>query len=349
MKKIYLLALSFFSLSAIAQTIVQSDMPFAGLAWTSGTDTTYSAAIPAGGAGQNWNYSGLQYDYVDTSGFGNSAGTPYATSYPSANLAAHKISTDEWTYFTSASTGFYVNGFVSPGAAPFVLNPPQMYVPVPFSFGDTHTDISRIVIDTTFSTFAAQIIINFHGDFVADGNGSLTTPTATYPSTLRVKQTMLETDSLMVDYLGNGNYSLLGSQQSQHTYYRWFQHGGTANYILGIDADSLGTTATRSDYVIQWGVLGTNEIALSKDINLYPNPSSDKVTIVTTKNNFEELDVYNQLGSKVFSGNSQDLSAGQLNNRNRMDLDVSEWPAGIYFYSVTSGEKLVRGKFSVVH
>src|SRR6185295_11948739 len=99
------------------------------------------------------------------------AGTPYASTFPSANLAAHKLSTNEWTYFTSSSTGFYVNGFVT-DTLTFVIDPQQMYVPVPFSSGDTKTDISRVVIDTTFLTYAAQIRINFHADFLADGYGS---------------------------------------------------------------------------------------------------------------------------------------------------------------------------------
>src|SRR5689334_15551108 len=99
MKSICTLALSLLLSGAYAQTLTQSDLPFAVLGWTSGTDTNYTDPVPAGGAAQSWDFSTLQYSYVDTSGFGVSAGTPYASTFPGANLAAHKLSTDEWTYF----------------------------------------------------------------------------------------------------------------------------------------------------------------------------------------------------------------------------------------------------------
>ena len=340
MKKIYLLAFTILSTATYAQTIVQGDLPFSGLAWTSGVDTNYADPVPPGGASQNWDFSTLQYSYIDTSGFQDAAGTPYASTFPGANLASHKVSTDEWSYFISSSTGFYVNGFATPASA-FVLNPPQMYIPVPFSYGDMHTDISRIVIDTTFSTYAAQIIINFHADFHADGYGSLITPTATYPNTLRVKQTMLETDSLMVDYLGNGNYILLGSQQSQKTYYRWYQHAGTANYILGIDADSLGVMATGSDYVMQWAVLGI-PVTEENTLAVFPNPASNQITI-TGVNGLTTIEFYNMPGQKVYRSDGEQL---HLQN-GELKLDVTDWEPGVYFYHAVSGQKEFRGKFCI--
>jgi hypothetical protein len=341
MKNIYLLAIAFISLGSSAQTLVQSDLPFAGLAWTSGVDTNYADPIPPGGSSQNWDFSTLQYSYVDTSGFGVAAGTPHASTFPGANLAAHKVSTNEWTYFTSSSTGFYINGYVN-DTITIVIDPPQMYVPVPFSYGDMHTNISRVVIDTTLLGFPAQIIINFHADFHADGFGSLTTPTATYPSTLRVKETMLETDSFMVDYLQTGTYTLFATVESQKTYFRWFQHGATANYILGIDADSLGTFATRSDYVMQWAVLGTSENTFESGLFVHPNPASSLVTIESSPDALSAVDFYNLTGEKI-------LHAGDGGYRHgKIHADVSGWPPGIYFYTATAEGKQFRGKISVV-
>jgi hypothetical protein len=340
MKKILLLAFSCISFYTFSQTLTQSDLPFAGLGWTSGVDTTYADPVPAGGTGQNWNLSGLQYDYVDTSGFMNAAGTPYAGTFAGANLAAYKQSTDEWSYFTSSSTGFYVNGFVS-ASAPFVINPPQMYVPVPFSYGDMQTNISRVVIDTVFQGFAAEIRINFHADFEGDGSGSLTTPTATYPSTLRVRETMLESDSLLVDYLGNGNYATVGWEQSQKTYFRWFQTGATANYILSIDADSLGNYATRSDYVMQWAVLSTQEIAEVSGLSVFPNPASGKLKIKTDKNEMKSVDIFNSTGQLALHVDRQPAISTEI------DLDVSALSKGIYFYCITTEEKQLRGKLII--
>jgi len=343
MKKLYLILFTFISSVSIAQTIVQSDLPFAGLGWASGVDSNYSAAITPGGTGQSWDYSGLQTDYVDTSGFANAAGTPYAGNFPSANLAAFDQSTGDWSYFTNSSTGFYVNGFVT-GGAPFVLSPPQMYIPVPFSYGDAQTNISRVEIDTVLGGFPAKIIINFHADFNADGSGSLITPTTTYSSTLRVKETTLETDSLLIDYTMTGNYTLISAQQYQTSNYRWYTHGGTANYILGIDADSLGTTATRSDFIMQWAMLGTNDLTASSTIKVFPDPATDYITINTSNTSIESLEIYNIVGEEV------QLPGGNISfGTNDIKLDVNELKPGIYFYSVHTGNNIIQGKFSVQH
>ena len=343
MKKLYLILLALISTSSFAQTIDQNDLPFAGLGWTSGVDTNYSAAITPGGTGQSWDYSGLQTDYVDTSGFGNAAGTPYAGNFPSANLAAFDQSTGDWSYFTNSSTGFYVNGFVT-GGAPFVLSPPQMYVPVPFSYGDAQTNISRVEIDTTLGGFPAKIIINFHADFNADGSGSLITPTATYPSTLRIKETILETDSLMIDYTMTGSYTLISAQPYQSSNYRWYTHGGTANYILGIDADSLGTTATRSDFIMQWVMLGTNDLTASNTLTIYPEPATEYVNVRSGTAPITSMEVYNIVGEKVQLSGS-DISFGTT----ELKLDVSDWKPGIYIYTMNTGSGSLQGKFSVQH
>ncbi len=328
-----------------AQTLIQADLPFEGLVWTSGVDTNFTDHVPAGGASQNWDFSGLQYSFVDTSGFQNAAGTPYASLFPNANLAAHKISTDEWSYFNNSSSGFYVNGYVSPVLA-VVIQPQQMYAPVPFSYGDMNTNISRVVIDTVYLGYNARVHLNFHADFHADGYGALITPTATYPTTLRIRETMLETDSLMIDFLGNGNYTFFGSRESQKNYFRWYQHGETANYILGIDADSLGNFATHSDYLMQWVVLGTNEIKHADLISAYPVPASTELLIrMPAKTSYSAstvIEIFDQMGKRILAQTSQ---PGDLYFR----IDVSGYSSGIYFYSLRSDGNPISGKFSVIH
>jgi hypothetical protein len=342
MKKFYLLLIVFATTNTFAQTLDQSDLPFAGLGWTSGVDTSYSASVPAGGTGQSWDFSGLQYDYVDTSGFADASGTPYAGIFPTSNLASHDLSTGDWSYFTNSSNGFYVNGFVT-NAVPFVISPPQLYVPVPFSYGNTQTNISRVEIDTIIQGFAAKIIINFHADFEADGSGSLITPAATYPSVLRVKETMLETDSFLIDYIGQGSYTLISAQQTQTTSYRWFTHGATANYIMGITADSIGTTATQSDYLIQWAVLGTNDLNVSNFLKVYPDPGTEYVTISNGTIPCSSLDVYNILGENVYSASSNSFGQAELK------LNVSDWTPGIFYFTVKAGMNTTQGKFTVQH
>src|SRR5688572_4455443 len=113
MKKIYLaicILVSSATLSVAQITITQSDLPVAGLAFTTAVDDNYVSVIPAGGASQTWNYSGLLNNDQDTVGFIPAAGTPFAAQYPTANLATFSPTTGSYAYFTSNSSGFYQNG-----------------------------------------------------------------------------------------------------------------------------------------------------------------------------------------------------------------------------------------------
>lgn len=344
MKKLYALLFIFIVAKSFAQTITQGDMPFAGLAWTSGVDTNYTDPISAGGAAQTWNYSTLVTEYVDTSGFQNAAGTPHVASFPTATLAAKQSGSTTWVYYTSAATGFYING-LGTDTGDYAINPPQMYVPVPFSYGDSHTDISRLVVFSTYMGAPAEVIFNFNGVFHADGYGTLTTPAATYPSTLRVKQVMLETDSLLVDPLSTGTYIFVGRLQTQRTHYRWFQHGGTANYILGIDGDSLGNFGTKSDYVLQWVVLSDNDLTNASSLNVFPNPANERL-LVNGKllSGKTTIRVYDAPGKTVYQS-EQDFSSAS----GQLEISTAKLTEGIYFYSIVSAEKHFNGKFTVMH
>jgi hypothetical protein len=115
--------------------------------------------------------------FPDTSGFQDAAGTVYASTFTTANLASHEAGTNNWSYFTSSATGFYINGFGTDTGI-FIVQPKQLYVPVPFTYGNTRNDVSRVQVDTVVSGLTARIILNFNCTFDADGYGSLTTPVA---------------------------------------------------------------------------------------------------------------------------------------------------------------------------
>jgi hypothetical protein len=79
-------------------------------------------------------------------------------------------------------------------------------------------------------------------------------------------------------------------------------------------------------------------------VRAYPNPASDNVTIeyaVSGNANKVQLVVKNLLGSTLYTRN---LDV----NSNRVKLNVSEYPAGIYFYSIEAdGRPMVTKKLLV--
>ncbi|MBP5650553.1 MAG: T9SS type A sorting domain-containing protein [Bacteroidales bacterium] len=89
---------------------------------------------------------------------------------------------------------------------------------------------------------------------------------------------------------------------------------------------------------------GVEEVLNATKVRAYPNPASDNVTIeyaVSSNANKVQLVVKNLLGSTLYTRN---LDV----NSNRVKLNVSEYPAGIYFYSIEAdGRPLVTKKLLV--
>ncbi len=78
--------------------------------------------------------------------------------------------------------------------------------------------------------------------------------------------------------------------------------------------------------------------AVSKQINVYPNPANETINFAT--NNLMEngkLIVYDISGKQV----------NKIDFVNATQLDVSNFTAGLYFYQITDGSKIVTGKFVV--
>ncbi|MDD3998827.1 MAG: T9SS type A sorting domain-containing protein, partial [Candidatus Shapirobacteria bacterium] len=61
-------------------------------------------------------------------------------------------------------------------------------------------------------------------------------------------------------------------------------------------------------------------------IKLYPNPATDKITIESNYVN-NKIEIYNNLGQNVCSCYSTDLTS---------EINVSEYPTGIYFVKVSN-------------
>lgn len=76
----------------------------------------------------------------------------------------------------------------------------------------------------------------------------------------------------------------------------------------------------------------------SLDVNVYPNPFTDQVTIVSGSNAIESVKIYNNLGQVIYSS---------TNNDKLITVNSSEWSKGIYMVELKSNdqvsiEKLVK-------
>ena len=85
--------------------------------------------------------------------------------------------------------------------------------------------------------------------------------------------------------------------------------------------------------------LGTGISKYQNDntINVYPNPTNGKLYIRGLKSNIQTLDVYDMLGSKVYS--TANLQHQLLN-----EIDLSALQKGIYFMNIYDGDKTYTKK-----
>jgi len=106
---------------------------------------------------------------------------------------------------------------------------------------------------------------------------------------------------------------------------------GTAQFAF---MASDGTTNDSEDYDFHVGymeltsALSVQEIELSQSLRVYPNPVTNSLTI-QAQMTIKEIVVFNLLGQQM---------SGLTTNANRVSIDMSNYPTGIYFAKVTTDQ-----------
>ena len=340
MKKIYFTLLMLIPFLGKAQTITTADIPTPGLAWITGNDSTYTQAIPAGGTSQVWDYSTLQNLENDTIGFISAAGTPYASLFPTSNLAGYDQASGTYSYFTSNSSGLYVDGIANASTL-FQYDQSSLYIPVPFSYNDVRNATSLIQIDTVYTGAAVRLIYRTNSTFTADGSGNLTLPSGQFNNVLRIRETAISYDSILTD-IGGGIYIPISTSISQVTRYTFLMPGNAVALLLGLEADSLGQFATSSSYFTGAYVNSVPTLPKGKSVSTYPNPASSSVNLdLAAINDVNLIEIYDTKGNLVLNitPNSSGITTfSALNLAN-----------GIYHFVVIGKNSKNTGSFQIQH
>lgn len=87
-----------------------------------------------------------------------------------------------------------------------------------------------------------------------------------------------------------------------------------------------------------------NNSVIAYNSDIYPNPSSDKasVTVVMAHDNSVKLQVHNSLGAIVYS-RSEYVPAG----KNKLSIDCSNYPDGLYFVTLSSGDSNITKRLII--
>jgi hypothetical protein len=93
--------------------------------------------------------------------------------------------------------------------------------------------------------------------------------------------------------------------------------------VTPFSSEIIGTLTITLENV----VLGNNDHQLSENITIYPNPTSNFITISTKENSISSINIYNILGKEILKVNT--IISNQL------EVNLTDLSSGIYLIKVT--------------
>ena len=335
MKKVLLSIFTvLLSITLSAQiSITSDDIVGAGAIVLEATDTLPSPSITPGPTGpdQTWDFSALAVDDIDTMWFMNPDWTPFYEHFPAANLAMMSISDSIYVYFDKNENEFAMLGIAGKMEdigfiiLPFV--PKETIAEFPVNYLNSSTSTFEQFIQTV-SPFppadSIRIKILITKSVEVDAWGSITIPLGTFNS-LRISEMRIEKDSIWMKLFGVWNFSV---EIIDTTYnYSWWTDDDAAGFILATLYYEPDTkTVTESNFLMANPYYSIEEYNNDNSIYVYPNPVSSNI-------NFSFKDKTEGV-IEIFDFTGRNIEEIQLNNVSEVIINMSEYPAGIYLYSI---------------
>jgi Secretion system C-terminal sorting domain len=329
MKKIYLIAISFFALTQVnaqAPTLTKANSePIIGDTYdTKDLDTTNVLPMNIAGTGVTWNVTGLmEFGGLTTNTFIPASADPSSASYPGTNIVQSDGNTT--TYYKSTATTYELLGV---DAGQFILNysgNSAIISQYPISFGYSNTDMAAgtLTANAQSGTFTGTI------QTIGDATGTLDLNGVTsLANCLRVKTTQIT----------NFTISFIIPGTIKQTFYNYYHSSSkwpvfTVNYSnLSVPSFTINQTQTQVSALSTIAV-GIKENDLNNIIfKAYPNPASNQINIhyVLTQTESYTIDVLNTLGQIVKTVSKPNLQPGMYNET----IDITGLNAGIYTVKV---------------
>ncbi len=346
MKKIIftIFILMFAVMSSKGQiTITPTYNPIAGDRFVFNSVDTNNVQPGGAGANQNWNFSTITiFNDSTVLTYSVPSGTPYASSYPSANLAQYQQSASAYTYYQT-STSHILNYGAATTVATVVNSDPQKVMQYPFAYNSNFSDNFLAQFTSAGATVYRRGTINVS----ADAYGTITLPTGTYGNVLRTKQIQTIVDSSVISGFGLVSTTVL-------TTYSWY-NGVNKFPVFQITNSAIttlaGTTYSKSVSITKNQSVGINKISseVPNKFNLnqnYPNPfnPTTKISFALPKTGLTKLTVFDNLGREIKTLVNEELNAGTY----EISLDAAGLTSGIYYYRLSSGDNNSVKKMTLI-
>ncbi len=338
----------FIGTSLMAQTaitVTQSDLPTIGSSWINAGDTaaTSLTITPASSSFQAWNYaSSFTVSGYDTTILVSPNGLQGASNFPQANMAINNPKDSMAIFIKSDNTGLYMDGYYSYSTQnPYNvidMNPNDLFIPVPFTYNSSRTNTAKYTITFTSGSIPLKMVAYATKLFTADAFGSLVTPVATYPNTLRLKTYQTTLDSMFANF-GSG-YQFVSKSGDTTTTYTWLRNTSTP-IVMEIYLDATNNIVEGS-YLFQNNVGIQQQALVSNGLTVYPNPAKDQITIIARglEAGRSVLSVYDNLGNLVMQNQVETNMTSST-----FVLPIAHLAQGVYSYQLNNNAKSLSGKF----
>lgn len=324
MKKIvYILLISFASFKLAAQPIITTSiLPVIGDTIKIGVDTLLVApGVP--GVNITWDFKSLPLHYASSRIYLNPSITAFFNFAPAATMARTDAQGAVYSFWKNTVTTSTYYGFVELNKYDQNFNSlPIGYYKFPITFGQNYMD--------SFSAFTNPGSVTGAGKyyFSADGWGTLILPHKTVSNTLRTKSVLYIGDSTI------NNYSLTVE-------YAWYLEG-KKDPLLVVSSVVINKALYKKFALYDKSSgAGISEMAVYPVIKIYPNPSKNAIT----------LERFDQAGNdlvnlKIFDAVGKFIEPLQIEKGlDQQQIDISQYPSGLYFVEILANEKLSHQKF----
>jgi len=308
------LSLLFLVARSQGPTLTFSNLaPVPGDVSTSYNADTAGVSPGSAGAGQNWNFSGLNvlttqtiFIYVQPSS------TPYFASFPSATVAF--TTGNLYSYIIAGPSEYSIIGISS---SMYTMNytDPEVLYSFPFSFGNNFTDSlagSYLLSGNNYVRKGTRTV-------TADGWGTLILPSGTYNNTLRVK--------CIQDFIDS---SAMGVSHIYNTTYLWYDgiHKTPVLNILKSTVTRNGTHNYGNSVMVSAGASGiADNFSTATLVNVSPNPANDIIHVRMNMSALFKMEILTLDGKVIFC---------KTFFSDKETTDVSQLQEGIYLIRITS-------------
>ena len=314
--------------SAHAQpTITSISLMDAGFTTRSHALTDMYFIPGSAGANVNWDFSSFPTNSFFSSTVLDIASTANGAQFTSATLGSEN-SDGSGGYFTTANGKLAFVGLIAAsGATIDDYDPdPREILVTPITYQDMFNETFDGTHDNTVSGFmydrGGTITIE------ADAYGTVVLPSVTVPNALRVH--------VRIEYDDKLSGTTVASYIEDR--YEWYHQSHRGPFVSLVEFQFVGNpTTTRFGSYQEITAIGLAENDQESGLKIYPNPANGNVFIENSQNNrYRDIQIVDLKGQLM-----QEVDLTTLPANQRVNVDVSDLPAGIYFVNAinVSGER----------